>query len=239
MSIKIFIRLFLLLCISILFIYIFPFILVLKKKDDYQYNILREVNKNITSHCKTDLERANAIFNFTCKTFVTPSFSGKTVSNSGYNLLITDSLWCDEQCTVLTTLAEFSFLKGRIIFLNGKYKISRHSVCELNIDHQYRMYDPFYQLKSTKSVEELTSKNNYSNLYYRQLFTQEFPHRYGSIKHTKYLNNEHIIHTMFNAWLDYFGHYALKPYLLLTYKINKVHVKDQIKINRWLFQHSF
>lgn len=224
---------------SLLLVYLFPFVLTLMKRDDFEFNILKQINNKVTSESITDLEKANTLFQFTCKTFKSPSKKSISKTKNGYSLLMTDSLWCDEQCNILTTLAEYSGIKGRIIFLKGNQYISKHSVCELYINNKYCMYDPFYQLKSTKSVNELNVKNTFKNTIYKKLYERKFPHKFGKIKQTIYFKKEHVIHSIFSFWFDIFGDFAFKPYLKVAYRTNQISKKEQIKINRLFFQSVF
>ncbi len=228
------------LIVSILLIYLFPFVLTIMNKDDFQFNILKQVNNKITSKCKTELEKANALFLFTCNSIKTPIYNTYTKSNNGYHLMLSDSLWCDEQCVLLTSLTEFSSIKGRLIFLKGTNQTSKHTVCELFVNNKFYMFDPFYQLKSTMNVEEIsTTKNLKKNNLDQKLYTGKFPHTYGNLKITSYRIKEKIIHSIFTFWLETFGDLALKPYLKLAYRVNQISIKEQIKINHWLFQSAF
>lgn len=64
---------------------------------------------------------------------------------------------CDKQAQLLVELAAMQEIQGDIVFLQGQYPSSHHTVAELIIDGNPQMFDPYYHKHYPLSVSKLVS----------------------------------------------------------------------------------
>ncbi len=156
--------------------------------------------------------------------------------------------YCDEQCNTLLSLVNTLKLKGRLIFLYGKDSISHHSVCEIKIDNQYCMFDPFYgiiirdkygKIVCVKSIVDRikliksTPKNSEISINeYKALYSKKYGYKIAKYNQILQLPDEKRIHTYYTIWYLIFGESSRKRLFSYYYKMNQVAYKEQKKINK-------
>lgn len=64
---------------------------------------------------------------------------------------------CDQLANTLITLARKAHIKGRLIFLKGDSDSSRHSVCDLYINGEFRMFDPTFNFVYINNEKEIAT----------------------------------------------------------------------------------
>lgn len=245
---------FLLLVINIIF-YSIPFLFVRFKKLDFAYTVLHSLAKKETSTSNSDEEKVIKLYTYITKNIQKPSKTNNnynlTLGESGKHLLAGQG-YCDEQCNTLLSLANTLNFKGRLIFLYGNDSISHHSVCEIKIDQQYCMFDPFYgitirdhsgKLVNVKAItananliKQLLPKNTRVTMNeYNALFTNNHPYKIAKYNQIIQLTNEKRIHSFYVLWYSIFGETHRKRLFSYYYTINHISYKEQQRVNK-LFQ---
>jgi hypothetical protein len=106
------------------------------------YRILYD---KITERCLDDACVAQAVFTFASEYIAVPSPADETKDLSPLEVIADGHGWCDQQANVMITLAGMGGIEGNLLFLYGYDSISHHSVCELEVNGKFLLFDPFYQ----------------------------------------------------------------------------------------------
>lgn len=135
----------------------FPFTLLLgpERLRDYAHRelVYKVIASKVTKGAITDREKALRLMSYVATHLSRPT---DIVDVHPLNDLIRGVGWCDQQANTLITLARKCGIKGHLIFLRGYDMISHHSVCDLHINGEWRIFDPFYDLIFHKGNEIAT-----------------------------------------------------------------------------------
>jgi hypothetical protein len=105
----------------------------------------RVLYDRITERCLDDACVAQAVFTFASEHIAVPSPADETKDLSPLEVIAEGHGWCDQQANVMITLAGLGGIDGNLLFLYGYDSISHHSVCELEVDGRFLLFDPFYR----------------------------------------------------------------------------------------------
>ena len=99
------------------------------------------IASKLTDGITSDREKALKVFWYVNEHLYTPP-SSKPAGKSILDVLIRNVAWCDQQSDTLAVLARRFYVNGGWVALFGYDKVSHHSVCVLNINGKYGMFDP-------------------------------------------------------------------------------------------------
>ena len=246
----------------ILFLFLFflgvfysvPFYYVKTKKIDFSIIVLSSIAYKETKNATTQEEKAISIYNYIRKNIQQPGYSKVYYSNvlgQSCKYLIARKAYCDNQCNELLEIAYYANLYGRLVFLHGQDSISKHSVCELQVNRKFVMLDPYYgiilrnrnnniigikEILENKALipdsifTEKTPKKNYI-----RLFAVRFPYKVIKYNKPHKTNQEMNLISNYKYWYAIFGEANRKHLFAYYYKLNRVVKEDQRRINL-LFQ---
>ena len=232
------------------FFYCLPFLFIRLKKLDFPYTVLYSIAKQKTKSTRNSEEQIIQLYDFirnTIKVSTTTTTKNLLLGESGKHL-VSKQGYCDEQCNTLLTLVNTINHKGRLIFLYGKDSISHHSVCEVEIDGHYCMFDPFYGvtirnhrgkllgvheiIKNSNLVRSLPFNSSISTIKYQALYAKKFPYKITKYNQIIQLPTEQKIHGIYKIWYAIFGEINRKHLFNYYYKINQISKQDQLVVNQ-------
>ncbi len=130
----------------LIFLIVAPFTLLLGPTQlrDYIHRelVYKAIADKVTQGTKSDKEKALKLSYYVHTHLFTPA-GAKVVDMHPMNDLLRGIGWCDQQANTFITLARKVNIKGRLIFLRGYDMISHHSVCDLYLEEEYRIFDPY------------------------------------------------------------------------------------------------
>ena len=234
--------------------YIIPFLFVKYHKLDFTYTVLFSIAKKETNLTKSEEGKIILLYTYIRNNIKKPTkieTSNISVLGTSGKHLMTGQGYCDEQCNTFLSLANTLNFQGRLIFLYANDSISNHSVCEILINKQYCMFDPFYgltirdqrgELMDVKAITEnvnfikKTPKNSGISIEaYKAFYNKKYAYKIAKHNQIIRLPKEKRIHTIYSLWYNVFGESFRKRLFSYYYKINKIHYKEQQRINK-LFQ---
>ena len=211
---------------------LFPFITLLlpSRPRDYFCNemSLQILYKKITENDSDDSSRVMSIYHFTTSTMKVPPKSLKPKTLFPFQLLLEGTAYCDQQSNIMLSLAEKGNIKGNLIFLNGFDSISHHSVCEIMMGREYKMFDPLYKktflspdgnIASIKNIQDSViqypeSMDGLPDFYFR-LYEKKFP--YKICKSNELSPMRSLVAVSIKLWLTLFDQTLLKIYYQLYF----------------------
>lgn len=100
----------------------------------------------LTHELKSDLEKARRLFDYVDTHFFhkSPRTIPYSIQDRYLKLLIRGTGYCDELAHLLIKLARNADIRGRVLHLRGYDNVSHHTVCDLYIDGEFRVFDPDY-----------------------------------------------------------------------------------------------
>lgn len=120
----------------------------------------RIVFDKITVDCEDDRCVALKVFEFASAEIAIPEQHEVLMDLSPMEIIADGYGWCDQQANVMITLAGLGGINGDLLFLFGYDSLSHHSVCELEVDGKYRLFDPFYHASFRTSTGQLAGLND-------------------------------------------------------------------------------
>jgi len=108
--------------------------------------VYKVITSKVTRGLKTDEQKALKLMEYVHRHVVTNQAGYKIIDKHPFNDLIRNVGVCDQVANTLITLARKAHIKGRLIFLRGYQESSRHSVCDLYIDGEFRVFDPTFEM---------------------------------------------------------------------------------------------
>lgn len=142
----------------LIYIFIFVFLIVIlapffmlfgpTRLKDYLHKelVYKVIASKITRGLKTDEEKALRLMEYVHRHVVTNQSGYKIIDKHPLNDLIRNVGVCDQVANTLVTLARKAHIKGRLIFLRGYQASSQHSLCDLYIDGEFRIFDPTFDM---------------------------------------------------------------------------------------------
>jgi hypothetical protein len=225
---KIILKIILIILAALICFYAIPFITLLSGANNREI-IFREISyrmfyDKLSVGCKDDSAKAINIFKFVKENISAPPLKFQVKDKSPFDVIIESIGSCDQQANVLITLAGIGGIKGNLIFLYGYDSISHHSVCELQINNEYRMFDPFYNQLFLTNNGNLSSINDIQsgnvkfpkdsslipNGYFR-LFEKKYPLKMNMTNNIPFCKR--VVRKFINEWCSIFGGIILKPYV--------------------------
>jgi tetratricopeptide (TPR) repeat protein len=130
------------------------------------YTVLVE---KLTHELKSDSEKARRLFDYVDTHFFNkpPRTISYPIQDRYLQLLIRGTGFCDELAHLLIKLAKNADIRGRLLHLRGYDSVSHHTVCDLYIDGEFRVFDPdfgyiftsngniasFYDIQANKNIK--------------------------------------------------------------------------------------
>lgn len=226
---------------------IFPFITLLlpTRPRDYFCNdmSLQILYKKITENDSDDSSRVLSIYHFTTSTMNVPPKSLIPKTLFPFQLLLEGTAYCDQQSNIMLSLAEKGNIKGNLIFLNGFDSVSHHSVCEIIMGREYKMFDPLYKTTFLTPYGNIASIKNIQDsfirypesmdglpYFYFRLYEKKFP--YKICKSNELSSMRSLVAISIKLWLTMFDQTLLKTYYQLYFRTSpKYRSKEQIGMN--------
>jgi len=207
------------------------------------------VTKRIIGKAESDSAKAVLLYNYVSRNISAPMAGEVITDENPFETLVKGAGSCDQQSNLLITLAGVGGIKGRLVFLYGNDNISHHSVCELELENKYRMFDPFYtQVLLTSEnklagIDDIQEQNilpgmerNELPLDYFSIFEKENPYRV-------FLTNELPLTKNFarkavGAWYFLFDGFLLRAYTKAYLFTDKAGDGREKRIRKLLFSTS-
>ena len=203
--------------IVLLIVFMFPFISLIGPSR-LREGILRQLTykviaSKLTDGITSDKEKALRIFRYVHQHLYTPP-SSKPAGKSILDVLVRNIAWCDQQSDTLAVLARRFFVNGGWVALYGYDNVSHHSVCVLDIEGKYRMFDPmngYIFLTEDNDIATLQDIQNRPGLLKSeqfqaiQSFTGNGASNYFKLYEPRYKWEIHIPSTP--IWLKYIDYY--------------------------------
>jgi hypothetical protein len=209
--------------------------------NDYMMNELglQLVYKKATEGCKSNSSRVAALYQFVTTNVQTPPKSLLPKQIFPFEILIEGTGYCDQQSNLLISLAEKGEIKGNLIFLRGFDHVSHHSVCEIDFDRGYKMFDPLYkrtfqnlknQLASIQDIQDssIHYPTNMTGLpeFYFRLYEKRYP--YTICKSNELPIHRFVLAKILGAWIFCFNESLLPIYIrLYTKTSDKYYTKHE------------
>ena len=245
--------------VAIIFLFLTPYFLLIgpDKLRDYLYRelVYKVVIENIILESDTDLEKSLKIQEWVHKNEYPFSQFG-LIDESALTDFVRGIGYCDMLAKGVINLAKKVDIAGRVTGLYGYDSISHHSIAELKINNEYRIFDPYYNIifrnkkNNIATFDDLQDKNiietvhgekfndrairyreflgENNNEYYR-LFEPKYPSRIMAIT-SPISNLKKLLSFMVDKNYEIFGDYFLKSFEALYFKIDK---SDPLLIARY------
>ena len=167
----------------------------------------------LTDGITSDREKALRVFHYVHQHLYTPP-SSKPAGKSILEVLTRNIAWCDQQADILAVLARKFWVNGGWVALYGFDEISHHSVCVLDIDDKYRMFDPmngyvFFtkenEIATLKDIQDKNKKLKSEQFQAMQSLRGDDVFKYFKLYEPAYKWDVHIPRTP--IWLKYIDYY--------------------------------
>lgn len=153
-------------CCLIIFILTSPFLPLLGPTQlrDYMYRELayKVIVENLVSESDTDVEKSLKIQNWVFQTEY-PVDRFEIIDGSALLDFLKGVGFCDKLSKGVINLTKKLNIDGRVTSLYGSYKVSHHTVAELEIDGKYKVFDPFFNTTFYKADNKLASFSDLQN----------------------------------------------------------------------------
>jgi tetratricopeptide (TPR) repeat protein len=211
----------------------------------------------LTHELKSDSEKARRLFDYVDTHFFNkpPRTNSYPIQDRYLKLLIRGTGSCSELAHLLIKLAKNADIRGRLLRLRGYDSVSHHSVCDLYIDGEFRVFDPdfgyifasndkiatFYDIQANRNIksEKLDAQLFFSpsidRSYYFKLY--EPAHEF-KVANTNYelrigkILRSHII----NFYYAIFGHSFSSSLQDLYFRLNNIDLFVQARIKHLTFR---
>lgn len=148
-------------------IYIIPFVALLgpPRLRDFMHRelVYKVIVDKLIEGASTDKERALRLMKYTNQHLFSNPAGFEIVDKHPLNDLVRGLGECDQLANVLITLARKTHIRGRLIFLRGNKESSQHSVCDLYIDGEFRIFDPTFNIVFINKEDEIATFKNIQN----------------------------------------------------------------------------
>ena len=225
--------------IAIIIIMALPFSLLLGP-GRLKYYLHRElvykaITDKVTAGSKADRDKAMKLMDYAY--LHVPSnlqLDKEIVDKHPLNDLLRGLGECDQIANTLITLARKARIKGRLIFLRGHRDSSRHSLCDLHVEGDFRIFDPTFNwvfLNKDNKIANFADIQNgrvYSDLFvsmqdsgvtdfsgrkdsYPLLFAPDYPPVYFRLNYEQD-KKRFLLSRMMDLYYDIFGDAFLALY---------------------------
>ena len=232
----------------ILFFCLLPFISLFlgTKIRDFCFRELsyRVLYNKLTEGCVGDSVKIMKLYEFVIENSSVPPRSYKFKDVNPFEILKDGIGFCDQQANLLITLAGIGGIKGNLVFLYGYDSVSHHSVCELELNDKFRMFDPFYKMFFLTNSNTLASFNDIQNgkikfpqnssllpREYFKLFEKQYPKKIFMTNNIS--TSKKVMRKITSIWYSIFGGVLLKPYIYSYFifdNSNEINKKRIMKI---------
>lgn len=224
--------------------YFLPFLFLFQGRDYTNHLLLNSIAQRKTEDSENDSLSSIQLFHFVMNYFKFPDNQHYVKDVGVTNILQYQFASCDQQANVLITLARFKDIDGRLLFLRGNDSISGHSVCELEIDGKYRIFDPFLKtvffnkkncLATFEEIQKKKIKNKTVKIpsqfdlteeRYFHFFDKKYPAKLFKDNSEKLSKREKIERFLLSKWYSVFRQIGLKRYLKAYFRANQMPEKE-------------
>ena len=149
---------------------------------------------SITANAPADSAKAMLLYNYVANTCRKPGPGQNPKYNQAYEVLQNKTASCDQQVWLLMGLLRVADIDAEMVFLYGNDSISRHTVAQVDINKEYIILDPFYNLyfkselnrNAFAAISELEQRPGIFNQYptlpdgYAGLYSKKYSYKIHS-----------------------------------------------------------